>query len=969
LLLQSEVEREWALGCAARPRESEEFSADMAESLSSSSSPAKASTSLPITGSERDLAFFNEDRAQGSTHHTTQGAGNDSRSNSRAAEQQQFVTSTNGDPRIEAISTCALPAAEYFSNSYFETLMRTSSTAALAASGGTRQEGRETTLPNWTDRSPELVATLTMGDVATPRRTIGAAAESRATPDRTLDNRPTSSRESSPDPVLQVQRTEVTRGLAMVVERLTAAQALAEVFHESHPGNGLFFVAGRAATLGSDPLEAVKIVIASRPELPHSQLTSTALTRAAQSNTTFEEAWLYTVEEFTKQSEIRRRANTIDTEVSWSGVTDGGMTPRRTGGIQSQPQSEKRRTLSSGTAPCSITPETDAAKIAWQQRESIPGELFPDTMRATRKEEARAKALTREPTKLLTQPSSTGGALVTLGNTCGLSADLVHFCEQQTWDVASLMEVPQWFNKAPPDFVDQTLIIREGTHTYTELATRVIRKAKQMILWQHSGTGFVETCSVAALVALFKEESPETALTGTTKARRTLVYIRTRAPIRGLLAEGRLQQIIIRGESAQDAARYILVILIAACREAALTAVVDRCRTFVTDGRGDEGIEKVLDLIDTEFLQATARETRAAFEQAVWVVGTRPKEALLHLGRLGNELSLSEPAVYARWKEAIKAARDEEGLPARTGDQEYVNRVVSRFAGSQYIFTTTRQLEADIDEDNRFKEPLRAREEATQAIKRERRAYAAEERSGSENFSPTSPTTGSSPTSEDIVNRLSDAMVKIMNNANSAKAVTVTAPPAGEDMVSRLSEAMEKIMNNANSAKAVAVAAPSAGEDTVGRLTGALEKIFANAAFGARPNAERFSFPEGPLKVDAILASGEIIKLKGVNAQPLWNVRREDGKYGKDCTLCRALGQEYVDEREYNAFLKEFGAPKNRPPQLKTTAIVHFQPWCRELRMAVGRAVSAKPSLAWMLEKDPDFESKRKAAHDNVKDH
>ena len=349
--------------------------------------------------------------------------------------------------------------------------------------------------------------------------------------------------------------------------------------------------------------------------------------------------------------------------------------------------------------------------------------------------------------------------------------------------------------------------------------------------------------------------------------------------------------------------------------------------------------------------------------------------------------------MFARWKEAVKAARDEEGSPARPGDQEYVNRVVTRFAGSQYKFTSTRQLEVDIDDDNRFKEPLRARDEAIQASKRERRAYLAEDRNGSENFSSTSHTTGSSPAVEDAVSRLSGAlekllvngsanavnataqplvddgfsrltgaMEKMLANANSARAVVVAAPPV-EDAVSRLSGAMEKMFANANSARVAAAAAPPV-EDAVSRLSGAMEKMLANAAFGGRPNAERFQFPDGPLKVDAILASGEITKLKGVSAQPFWNARREDGKYGKDCALCSALGPEYVDEREYNAFVKEFGAPKNRPPQLKTTAIVHFQPYCRELRMAVGRAVSAKPSLAWMLEKDPDFDSKRRAAID-----
>ena len=140
----------------------------------------------------------------------------------------------------------------------------------------------------------------------------------------------------------------------------------------------------------------------------------------------------------------------------------------------------------------------------------------------------------------------------------------------------------------------------------------------------------------------------------------------------------------------------------------------------------------------------------------------------------------------------------------------------------------------------------------------------------------------------------------------------------------------------------------------------------ANAAFNGRPNGDRPNgIPEGPLKVEQILAAGEIAKLRGVTAQPFWNGRRTDGKYGKDCTLCRALGQDYVDERDFNSFVKDFGAPKTRPPELKTTAIVHFPSYCRELRMAVGRAVAAKPSLSWMLEKDPDFDSKRRAAMDS----
>ena len=186
-----------------------------------------------------------------------------------------------------------------------------------------------------------------------------------------------------------------------------------------------------------------------------------------------------------------------------------------------------------------------------------------------------------------------------------------------------------------------------------------------------------------------------------------------RAPIREILADGRLYQLLM-GESVQDAANHVLYILLEACRAVtSLASVVDRCRTYVTDALADVGIEKVLDLVDAEFLRATDRETRAVFERSVWEVGSTPKEMLVRLTRLGCELGHSDATIFARWQEAIKSARDEEGSGVRPGEQYYVNRVIRRFTNPRYRFQTTWQLEADLDDDNDMKEPLRAREDIT----------------------------------------------------------------------------------------------------------------------------------------------------------------------------------------------------------------------------------------------------------------
>ena len=83
---------------------------------------------------------------------------------------------------------------------------------------------------------------------------------------------------------------------------------MAAEFHEWHPGNGLFLIAGQVATVGMDPVEAVQLVISSPKGLPHSSLAGLALNRALQQNMTFAEAWAGTVEEHNSKTTQREKS-------------------------------------------------------------------------------------------------------------------------------------------------------------------------------------------------------------------------------------------------------------------------------------------------------------------------------------------------------------------------------------------------------------------------------------------------------------------------------------------------------------------------------------------------------------------------------------------------------------------------------------------------------------------------------------
>ena len=496
------------------------------------------------------------------------------------------------------------------------------------------------------------------------------------------------------------------------------------------------------------------------------------------------------------------------------------------------------------------------------------------------------------------------GCLVLPDSANSVPRVLAALCEEKGWYLAELLGEPIWFNKPPPNSTDNALVLRGRLHSYEKLVVRILRKAQQAVQWR-SGTGLIDTCNAQRLILLFTEDTnPATALSGTVKSRNTLIYLRVRAPIREILADGRLAQLLL-GNDVQDAANQILFVLLEACRGVkSLSLIADRCRTYVADGLADTGIEKVLDLIDAEFLQATDRETRAAFEHSVWEVGLSPKEVLLRLARLGCELGYTDASVFTRWKEAIKAARDEEGVSMRPGEQDYVNRTVRRFLAARYRFQSLRQLEADLDDDPDMKGPLKAREgHSGQGLSREGQG---------------------------------DQGIRHIDRKARVHAVTFEEGSGVDPRFAELERKIETMALEKKLGEAMALRADTA---PAGRLV----------------------IPDGPLQVEAIIASGEITKLKGITLQPVFNAHRKDGRYGKDCELCKALGRSYEDECDYATFVKNFGKPGRDVPQLKTHAIFHYKPFCRELRREVGIAVKNKPGLAWMLEKDGDFDGKRRA--------
>ena len=525
-----------------------------------------------------------------------------------------------------------------------------------------------------------------------------------------------------------------------VAERIALAHSMAAEFHKTHAGEGVLHVAAHAAVIGLDPVEAVGCVIRGASDLPHSRLARRALEIAGrQRGVPFAQSWLRAVDEFTEeqaaeamQARLRQvqwqQAQMVDThlrEQSGSHLLSpaGGasvfkhqlpVTLEQVPDAHSTPKYMYSTGLSGAhggipasvfNASCGDSATRDAATqgLAGGGRFSSGSPQMPSFT---------------APSTCVSSPFTTSRTPLSpaSGSPSAFPAVLLQLCIDKGWNDEELRTEPTWFAKTPLNSIDNALTLRDGLHSYEALVIRALRKAQQALQWEWpAGKGLLDNCSAQRISLLLNEEvTSSTALAGTVKSRNTLVYLRMRAPIREILADGRLYQLLM-GESVQDAANHVLYILLEACRAVtSLASVVDRCRTYVTDALADVGIEKVLDLIDAEFLRATDRETRAVFERSVWEVGSTPKEMLVRLTRLGCELGHSDATIFARWQEAIKSARDEEGSGVRPGEQYYVNRVIRRFTNPRYRFQTARQLEADLDDDNDMKEPLRAREDSTQ---------------------------------------------------------------------------------------------------------------------------------------------------------------------------------------------------------------------------------------------------------------
>ena len=525
-----------------------------------------------------------------------------------------------------------------------------------------------------------------------------------------------------------------------VAERIALAHSMAAEFHKTHAGEGVLHVAAHAAVIGLDPVEAVGCVIRGASDLPHSKLAYRALEIAGrQRGVPFAQSWLRAVDEFTEeqaaeamQARLRQvqwqQAQAVDTylrEQSGSHLLSpaGGasvfkhqlpVTLEQVPDAHSTPKYMYSTGLSGAhggipasvfNASCGDSATRDAATqgLAGDGRFSRGSPQMPSFT---------------APSTCVSSPFTTSRTPLSpaSGSPSAFPAVLLQLCIDKGWNDEELRTEPTWFAKTPLNSIDNALTLRDGLHSYEALVIRALRKAQQALQWKWpAGKGLLDNCSTQRISLLLNEEvTSSTALAGTVKSRNTLVYLRMRAPIREILADGRLYQLLM-GESVQDAANHVLYILLEACRAVtSLASVVDRCRTYVTDALADVGIEKVLDLIDAEFLRATDRETRAVFERSVWEVGSTPKEMLVRLTRLGCEMGHSDATIFARWQEAIKSARDEEGSGVRPGEQYYVNRVIRRFTNPRYRFQTTWQLEADLDDDNDMKEPLRAREDSTQ---------------------------------------------------------------------------------------------------------------------------------------------------------------------------------------------------------------------------------------------------------------
>ena len=417
-----------------------------------------------------------------------------------------------------------------------------------------------------------------------------------------------------------------------------------------------------------------------------------------------------------------------------------------------------------------------------------------------------------------------------------------------------------------------------------------------------------------------------------------------RARLFELLLHGYLDQLL--GEvDVQAANTYVARALHNSIADVvSLRSVHSDQRRVQVESRGAAGVVDLITAIDRELTYRSDSAARSGFDAARLTPGQSCVQLFEQLKGEGANLGHPTRTIIDKFIEVVNDAKDSRlNAQTRPCDQRQVEYLIRHYADQYRPILDMRELEDKLNNDEQARLPMLSRHvDRGDRVKRERGAYGAAEKPLDDAFdeldladNPSTPT--STRTGE------KEARSPLSTSAPALAAALRQMP---------LKELGARAMKDPGTPGAL----PVATEDNAAMVCAAYNRLQTEGSAQAKTR-----MIPGPLPLKRILewvASNPtcIPELKGVVQCPVWNVDRTDGKWGLECTLCKAFRRTmYIEEASYNDFMAKYvnaGTGKVDPRSRAQCVVVHFQAHCRELRLAVQRAVEADPSLAWMAVPD-----------------
>ena len=368
------------------------------------------------------------------------------------------------------------------------------------------------------------------------------------------------------------------------------------------------------------------------------------------------------------------------------------------------------------------------------------------------------------------------------------------------------------------------------------------------------------------------------------------------------------------------------------------TTVATRSRTALASESGSEAvIVQIIGALDQELLYLSDGAASARYNSAVFKPGLSAVGLLELLEKEGANLRIEPALIVTKFKDVLRDAKARDfhaDLERREGNQEAVDYLANTFANVYNPIT-------DLDElRQRLKDDMRACAVLTRADagKRARGAFAAQEEQQPQYLQPPTWQQPGSPQQQ-------------LPPAGPQGQQPPPAPPSG-------APASPSARAEAHVNAMMAVLGPSGTQAEINGFkmpyaVADTRTAVLCCALAVRSKNGPYANPiPGPLDVHKIIASGLLPELQGVVPCPPVNTRREDGRYGLDCSICVALSpRPFKTEATWAAFEAEFPKGITDPAKLalkRECIVVHYQPHCRALRQLVATAVQRDSSLAWM---------------------